>query len=135
MEHGCRNFHYRSNLAKSCKLRELTLKFHRENYERKEGGKNRISQVLKGEEGREREERGEEKRRRKEEKERKEKGDRKHVVEREILRKLGTRLNRSDGGRVFLARFIDSVSAAEGADQLRTIRIAFGIYYQMVFRS
>lgn len=47
MEHGCRNFHYRSNLAKSCKLRELTLKFHRENYERKEGGKNRISQVLK----------------------------------------------------------------------------------------
>lgn len=131
MEHGCRNFHYRSNLAKSCKLRELTLKFHRENYERKEGGKNRISQVLKV--GR----RGKRKRRRKKEKEkeRKEKEDRKHVVEREILRKLGTRLNRSDGGRVFLARFIDSVSAAEGADQLRTIRIAFGIYYQMVFRS
>lgn len=131
MEHGCRNFHYRSNLAKSCKLRELTLKFHRENYERKEGGKNRISQVLKV--GR----RGKRKRRRKKEKEkeRKEKEDRKHVVEREILRKLGTRLNRSDGGRVFLARFIDSVSAAEGADQLWTIRIAFGIYYQMVFRS
>lgn len=134
MEHGCRNFHYRSNLAKSCKLRELTLKFHRENYERKEGGKNRISQVLKvGRRGKGKRR----KRRRKKEKEkkRKEKEDRKHVVEREILRKLGTRLNRSDGGRVFLARFIDSVSAAEGADQLRTIRIAFGIYYQMVFRS
>lgn len=134
MEHGCRNFHYRSNLAKSCKLRELTLKFHRENYERKEGGKNRISQVLKV--GRRGKGKRKKRRRKKEkEKERKEKEDRKHVVEREILRKLGTRLNRSDGGRVFLARFIDSVSAAEGADQLRTIRIAFGIYYQMVFRS
>lgn len=134
MEHGCRNFHYRSNLAKSCKLRELTLKFHRENYERKEGGKNRISQVLKvGRRGKGK--RRKRRRKKEKEKERKEKGDRKHVVEREILRKLGTRLNRSDGGRVFLARFIDSVSAAEGADQLRTIRIAFGIYYQMVFRS
>lgn len=134
MEHGCRNFHYRSNLAKSCKLRELTLKFHRENYERKEGGKNRISQVLKvGKRGKGK--RRKRRRKKEKEKERKEKGDRKHVVEREILRKLGTRLNRSDGGRVFLARFIDSVSAAEGADQLRTIRIAFGIYYQMVFRS
>lgn len=134
MEHGCRNFHYRSNLAKSCKLRELTLKFHRENYERKEGGKNRISQVLKA--GRRGKGKRRKRRRKKEkEKKRKEKEDRKHVVEREILRKLGTRLNRSDGGRVFLARFIDSVSAAEGADQLRTIRIAFGIYYQMVFRS
>lgn len=134
MEHGCRNFHYRSNLAKSCKLRELTLKFHRENYERKEGGKNRISQVLKvGRRGKRK--RRKRRRKKEKEKERKEKEDRKHVVEREILRKLGTRLNRSDGGRVFLARFIDSVSAAEGADQLRTIRIAFGIYYQMVFRS
>lgn len=134
MEHGCRNFHYRSNLAKSCKLRELTLKFHRENYERKEGGKNRISQVLKvGRRGKGK--RRKRRRKKEKEKERKEKEDRKHVVEREILRKLGTRLNRSDGGRVFLARFIDSVSAAEGADQLRTIRIAFGIYYQMVFRS
>lgn len=134
MEHGCRNFHYRSNLAKSCKLRELTLKFHRENYERKEGGKNRISQVLKvGKRGKGK--RRKRRRKKEKEKERKEKEDRKHVVEREILRKLGTRLNRSDGGRVFLARFIDSVSAAEGADQLRTIRIAFGIYYQMVFRS
>lgn len=134
MEHGCRNFHYRSNLAKSCKLRELTLKFHRENYERKEGGKNRISQVLKVER-RGKGKRRKRRRKKEKEKERKEKEDRKHVVEREILRKLGTRLNRSDGGRVFLARFIDSVSAAEGADQLRTIRIAFGIYYQMVFRS
>lgn len=134
MEHGCRNFHYRSNLVKSCKLRELTLKFHRENYERKEGGKNRISQVLKvGRRGKGK--RRKRRRKKEKEKERKEKEDRKHVVEREILRKLGTRLNRSDGGRVFLARFIDSVSAAEGADQLRTIRIAFGIYYQMVFRS
>lgn len=134
MEHGCRNFHYRSNLAKSCKLRELTLKFHRENYERKEGGKNRISQVLKvGRRGKGK--RRKRRRKKEKEKERKEKEDRKHVVEREILRKLGTRLNRSDGGRVFLARFIDSVSTAEGADQLRTIRIAFGIYYQMVFRS
>lgn len=134
MEHGCRNFHYRSNLAKSYKLRELTLKFHRENYERKEGGKNRISQVLKvGRRGKGK--RRKRRRKKEKEKERKEKEDRKHVVEREILRKLGTRLNRSDGGRVFLARFIDSVSAAEGADQLRTIRIAFGIYYQMVFRS
>lgn len=134
MEHGCRNFHYRSNLAKSCKLRELTLKFHRENYERKEGGKNRISQVLKvGRRGKGK--RRKRRRKKEKEKERKEKEDRKHVVEREILRKLGTRLNRSDGGRVFLARFIDSVSAAEGADQLRTIRIAFGMYYQMVFRS
>lgn len=60
MEHGCRKFHYRSNLAKSCKLRELTLKFHRENYERKEGGKNRISQVLKVGR-RKKEERGEKK--------------------------------------------------------------------------
>lgn len=126
MEHGCRKFHYRSNLAKSCKLRELTLKFHRENYERKEGGKNRISQVLKVGR-RKKEERGEKK------------GEKKRRIgsmwSRKILRKLGTRLNRSDGGRVFLARFIDSVSAAEGADQLRTIRIAFGIYYQTVFQS
>lgn len=110
------------------------MKFHRENYERKEGGKNRISQVLKvGRRGKGK--RRKRRRKKEKEKERKEKEDRKHVVEREILRKLGTRLNRSDGGRVFLARFIDSVSAAEGADQLRTIRIAFGIYYQMVFRS
>lgn len=127
MEHGCRKFHYRSNLAKSCKLRELTLKFHRENYERKEGGKNRISQVLKVG------------RRKKEERGEKKKGEKKRRIgsmwSRKILRKLGTRLNRSDGGRVFLARFIDSVSAAEGADQLRTIRIAFGIYYQTVFQS
>lgn len=76
MEHGCRKFHYRSNLAKSCKLRELTLKFHRENYERKEGGKNRISQVLKVGR-RKKEERGEKKKRRKE------KEDRKHVVEKD----------------------------------------------------
>lgn len=127
MEHGCRKCHYRSNLAKSCKLRELTLKFHRENYERKEGGKNRISQVLKVG------------RRKKEERGEKKKGEKKRRIgsmwSRKILRKLGTRLNRSDGGRVFLARFIDSVSAAEGADQLRTIRIAFGIYYQTVFQS
>lgn len=64
MEHGCRKFHYRSNLAKSCKLRELTLKFHRENYERKEGGKNRISQVLKVGR-RKKEERGEKKKKEK----------------------------------------------------------------------
>lgn len=72
-------------------------------------GRSRVSQVLKAGRGRKK------RRRRRGEKEGK-KGEKerrigKHVVGREILRKLGTRLNRSDGGRVFLARFIDSVSA------------------------
>lgn len=109
MEHGCRNFHYRSSLAKSCKLRELTLKFHRENYERKEGGEEPRLSSIEGGKKEKREGGGEEKRKGK--KREKERRIGKHVVGREILRKLGTRLNRSDGGRVFLARFIDSVSA------------------------
>lgn len=130
MEHGCRNFHYRSSLAKSCKLRELTLKFHRENYERKEGGEEpRLSSI---EGGKRKKKEKEEERRKGREKGRKGKEDRKACGRERDSTEARNEVE-SIGWRPSFSRSLHRLGI--GADQLRTIRIAFGIYYQMVFQS
>lgn len=92
-------------------------------------GRSRVSQVLKA--GRKKKEK-EEERRKGREKGRKGKEDRKACGRKRDSTEARNEVE-SIGWRPSFSRSLHRLGI--GADQLRTIRIAFGIYYQMVFQS